>query len=263
VAKMPRYEKLRNMQLRGFQKKVLRAVGPPRRSRLWTFLNSAFVIWCLSAILLTVGGGYITNHQQCMRDADQIIDRRSHLALELFSRRAAFATRVSEAKTLQPPFLPGKQGSLYSDLSGIPYGEVEKEFLLLIKRIEQEEFPDAAMRDAQVSWLDFNSSRVDREFEKAQQSSLSFKPDEALKEFKITVELQSLYDDFNRDLDMLAYYYQPDCTILKTLGTALGYKPQIVRATISPLFSLPDTHAFLKEDVDQIEKRQREIGRRP
>lgn len=198
-----------------------------------------------------------------MRDADQIIDRRSHLALELFSRRAAFATRVSEAKTSQPPFYPGKQGSLYPDLSGIPYGEVEKEFLLLIMRIEKEELPDAEMQNAQIRWLDFNSARVDREFDKAQQSSLSVKPDDTLKSFKTTVELQSLYDVFNRDLDVLAFFYQPDCTILKTLGVALGYKPMIVRATVSPMFLTPDTHTIFKDDMDQIDKREREIGQRP
>jgi hypothetical protein len=260
---MPRYEKLRNMQLRGFQNQVLGAVKQPKTGRLRSFFNSPFVIWCLSAILLTVGGGYITNHQQCMRDADHIIDRRSHLALEIFSRNAAFQTKVADAKTLQPPFFPGNQGSLYPDLSKISYGEVERELWSLNERIEMEELPDTKMQTAQVRWLDFNSSRVDREYEKFRQPLISTKPDEALKELKITVELQSLYDAFSRDLDMLAYYYQPDCTILKTLGTALGYKPQIVRASISTFFSLGDTYVILKDDMDQIDKKQREIGRRP
>jgi hypothetical protein len=260
---MPRYEKLRNARLRGFRKEVLGAVEPPKATRLWRFLNSAFVIWCLSAILLTVGGGYITNHQQCMRDADQIIDRRSHLASEIFGRNAAFATRVADAKTLEPPFFPGKQGSLYPDLSNIPYREVERELWSINDRIEREELPDIEMQNAQIRWLDVMSSRADREFEKFRQPSLPSKPDEALKEFKITVALQSLYDTFNRDLDMLAYFYRPDCTILKTLGTALGYKPQIVKASISPSFFLPDTRDILKDDIDQIDKRHLEIGRRP
>jgi hypothetical protein len=127
VARMPKYQKLRNARSRAFQRELLQRIDQPKPSRLWTFLNSALFIWFLSASLLTVGGGYITNHQQCMRDADQIINRRTHLTSEIFARNAAFAASVADAKKLQPPFLPGKQGSLYPDLSNIPYGEVERE----------------------------------------------------------------------------------------------------------------------------------------
>jgi hypothetical protein len=112
--------------------------------------------------------------------------------------------------------------------------------------------------DAQLRWLNYNSSRVDREYERFRDgSSPSLKDDEALQQFKTTVELQGLYDRFSADLDALAYSYQPDCTILKTLGAALGYKARIVKAIVSQFFVLGDTHTILHEDIDDIEKRER------
>jgi hypothetical protein len=258
VARMPKYQKIRNARIRIFQRELLERVDQPRSNRIWTFLNSALFIWFLSASLLTVGGGYITNHQQCIRDADQFISRRAHLVSELSSRKATFAASVASAKRLQPPFLPGKPGSLFPDLANALYGEVEKEFWMVIERVEWEELPDKRIAEAQMRWLDYNSSRADREYERFRESVPSSKDDDALKEFKKTVELQTLYDKFNADLDTLAYFYQPDCTVLKTLGTALGYKPHIVKAFVSPLFFLGDTRTILQEDIDDIEKRQRQ-----
>jgi hypothetical protein len=257
VARMPKYQKLRNARSRAFQRELLQRIDP-KPNRLWIFLNSALFIWFLSAGLLTVGGGYITNHQQCMRDADQLTSRRAHLVSELLSRKAAFATSVANVKRLQPPFLPGKQGSLYPDLANVSYGEVEKEFWTIIERVEWEELPDKRIIDAQLRWLDYSSSRADREYERFRETSPFLKDDDTLKQFKKTVELQALCDRFSTDLDALAYSYQPDCTILKTLGAALGYKPRIVKAVVSPLFLLGDTHTILHEDIDDIEKLQRQ-----
>jgi hypothetical protein len=98
---------------------------------------------------------------------------------------------------------------------------------------------------------------VDREYERFRDGSPYLKNDEALNQFKTTVELQTLYDRFSTDLDALAYYYQPDCTVLKTLGTALGYKARIVKAAVSQFFVLGDTQTILFEDIDDIEKRER------
>jgi hypothetical protein len=255
---MPKYEKLRNARRRAFERELLQRPSEPKPSKLWTFLNSGLFIWFLSAALLTVGGGYITNHQQCMRDADQLVSRRAHLVSELFSRKAAFAASVASAKRLQPPFLPGKQGALFPDLANVSYGEIEREVWTIIERVEWEELPDKRMVDAQLRLLDYNSSRADREYERFRDDgSPSLKNDEALKQFKTTVELQALYNRFSTDLDALAYSYQPDCTILKTLGVALGYKARIVKAVVSQFFALGDTHTILQEDIDDIETRER------
>jgi hypothetical protein len=136
MRRMPKYEKIRNRRI------LERAKRETVRSRLWMLLNSGIFLWFLSAILLTIGGGYITNHQQCMRDADQIIDRRSRLNLELLSRNTSFASRVSAAKTFQPPFAPDKRGSVYADLANTSYSEVQRELWKLNEQIVKDELPE-------------------------------------------------------------------------------------------------------------------------
>jgi hypothetical protein len=125
---------------------------------------------------------------------------------------------------------------------------------MLNERVELEDLPDPQLMEAQVRWLNYNSSHADLEFEKSREPELSSKPNEALKELKTTVELQLLLDDFNRDLDTMAYFYEPDCTLLKTLGTAFGYKPRIAKGSVSPMFFVPDVRTILKNDMDQIDK---------
>lgn len=48
MAKMPKYEKIRNRLLRG--------KPAPKPNRIWVLINSGFVLWLLSALFLTLGG---------------------------------------------------------------------------------------------------------------------------------------------------------------------------------------------------------------
>ncbi|MGY3589029.1 hypothetical protein ACVIGB_002015 [Bradyrhizobium sp. USDA 4341] len=232
----------------------------PKANKFWVVVNSGIFLWFLSACLVTVGGGYITNHQQCMRDADQLISRRVQLVTELRSRRLAFSSSVANLKKVQPPFGPGKQGSIHSDLAALSFADVQSEYWKVIERINFDRLPDSRVMDAQIRWLHLDSSRADKEYERFREPAVSppTKPDEALKVFKKTVELQLLRDTFESDLDALAYSYEPDCTVSRTLGTALGYKPRIVRAAVSPMFELGDTSIILQEDIEAMDKREKQ-----
>src|SRR5215469_1400068 len=83
-----------------FQQRLLAAVEKPERNRLLAVINSAFFLWVMSALLLSIGGSYITNHKQCLDDAEKVIERRSHLSQELFFRGGALADRMAKAKTV-------------------------------------------------------------------------------------------------------------------------------------------------------------------
>ena len=91
----------RQKRERNFQQRVLNAVEAPKRNRFLAVINSAFFLWCISALFLTVGGGYLTNHQQCVREADQLIERRSLLTQELYGRQLAFS-RCYSACNIDP-----------------------------------------------------------------------------------------------------------------------------------------------------------------
>lgn len=69
-----------------FQSRVLAALDKPKEGRLWALLNRPFTLWCLSLILLSVGGSYFTTYTQCERDADTQIERFSKIEHEAVER---------------------------------------------------------------------------------------------------------------------------------------------------------------------------------
>jgi hypothetical protein len=135
-----------------------------KRSRFLAVINSPFFLWVISALLLSIGGSYITNHKQCLDDAEKIIERRNHLGQELLVREGALAARVAKAKTLQeankelstvlrPPSPAADQdnpGSIFTDLSARNYVELQAEFETLTSRIKYAKFPDANISERRL-----------------------------------------------------------------------------------------------------------------
>jgi hypothetical protein len=236
VAKMPKYEKIRNRRERIVSKAL---ASGSRKNVLFAVINSAFFLWCLSALLLTIGGGYITNHQQCMRDADQLVERRNMVSKELSGRLSAFFAALEAATTLkQLPVSPSASGSAVSELSKLSYFDVQQEWWKILSRTEYDELPYTSIRNTQIDWLKFNHDQAHKSFEEAQLpvDGKARKLDPTL-EFRFRKLHRRLFvglESFQYDIDRLAYYYEPNCTPLRTFAVALGYKPQIVRARVSP-----------------------------
>jgi len=251
---MPKYEMLRNKRERAFQELLL--TSAPKRNVGLAIINSGFFIWFLSAVLLTVGGGYVTNHQQCMREADQLIERRNLISQEMFGRQLAFSVTLENATTLQKlPSGPTAAGSAVPEFSKTTYFDVQQEFLKVLSRIEYEELPDSSISSAQRAWSEFNSEQADRlgdEFNKPLDGKpTKIDPNFELSSRKLYSRLFNDFASFQHDIDTYAYYFHADCTPLKTLGVALGYKPQIVVGSVSPIF---ESGAIKNTFADAIER---------
>jgi hypothetical protein len=234
---MPENEFLRRKREHEFQRRVLAAIEKPKRNRFFVIINSAAFIWLASVFVITIGGGYITNHKQCMDDAEKIIERRSHLSLEMRGREGAYLTRVSDAKTIQDAStFPDKRGSIYTDLSATAYPEVRVEYLLLTRRVRYAEIHDPNMPMEISAWGHFqtvHNKKRDEEFE----ASSPDKKSRALKFQKLIAELLFTQQSYERTLDNFAYIFVPDCSVLNTAATALGYRPPIVFGAPSPLLA--------------------------
>jgi hypothetical protein len=257
VARMSKYEKIRNKRERTFQNKLL---AVPKRSRIGIVINSAFFIWCISALFLTLGGGYVTNHQQCMREADQLIERKKLVSQEGAGRRLAFSIALESATTPRKlPSTPTNAGSVVPEFAKMSYFDVQLELSKLLGRIEYEELPDSSLRKARAEWSEFNGQQADRLFDEFQKPIEDGKPPKVdptheLKSRKLYSQLFNNFASFLNDIDTYAYYFQPDCTALKTLGVALGYKPQIVLASLSPLFNDGTTKDTFAEAIEGFNK---------
>ncbi|KJC49094.1 hypothetical protein UP09_07635 [Bradyrhizobium sp. LTSP885] len=258
---MPKYEKIRNRMLR---ERLAKPVEP-KKSKLWAFINSGIVLWLLSALLLSVGGGYVTNHAQCMKEAEQLINRQSMFIQELYGRELAFKTTVDDAKTVQKiPFLPGSDGSIWPELAKLQYLQVLQEFGLLNGRVAYDDLPDDFIAKARAKWIEFNiakQNKISENFDKSQLPGPQPKTDPAVffKFRKLLGQLQFEDQSFQHDLNAVAYYFEPNCTVVNTFFLALGYKPQIMAARVSPVYKEETFKQIFKDAIARISALQSEL----
>ena len=89
----------RQKREREFQSKVLARLEPEKNTFL-KYANMPFVLWLLSAIILSLGGAYFTGYQQCIKDATDLGEKYNQLSRELFQRNDAIASIVENAKLM-------------------------------------------------------------------------------------------------------------------------------------------------------------------
>ncbi len=225
---MPASDFRRQRREREFQERVLEALEKPKKNRLIAVVNSGFFLWLLTAILVTLGGGYITNHQQCMRDADQIIARKNHLQQEILARQPMQLELVEKAQTLDQ--LPGgreMQGALLSDLSKVSFLELRQELETLDRRVTYDHLDDPLIEKIEVASIPLVGPP---------QQLLT--DQDKLRLRKLQMKQQIEYDTFRLVLDRYAYFFEPSCGMWNTLMTALGYRVAIVSASVSAVYSL-------------------------
>jgi len=118
----------------------LAAVEKPVQSVAIRVANSPLFIWFLSALLLTVGGGYLTHSQQCSREALQIKEQYYRLTLEIYRRQQDIVSAVEEATTIQE--LRGRLNNLpfvYAELRYRTLRDLQRELRAITARFEVSE----------------------------------------------------------------------------------------------------------------------------
>jgi hypothetical protein len=253
VARMPKYEQIRNRMLR--EKHAPKAAGFWKG--LWAVLNAGFVLWLLSAAFLTLGVGYFTNHAQCMRDANQMIERRLMLGEELMGRNYAFSQRVEGATNVKAvPFLPDLTGSTTPELAKVPYLTVLNRFGLIDGRVVYDDLPDDFVAKAKSLWAQIEIERqkkMDENFKKTLEGQKRNQDPVAFFNFrKLLAEVQFEQMHFEHELSALAYTFQPNCTPSALVFFALGYQPRILEAVPSPLFGNESIKSILREHIKRI-----------
>jgi hypothetical protein len=66
---------------------AIKELKPQKKFWLFALINSAFFLWLLTALFVTTGGTYISKRLECMKDAQDAVDRYNLLYDELGSRR--------------------------------------------------------------------------------------------------------------------------------------------------------------------------------
>ncbi|MGA2895171.1 MAG: hypothetical protein ABSE22_20090 [Xanthobacteraceae bacterium] len=251
-------EFLRQKREREFQARLLAAVEKPKRRTFWELLNSGFVLWLLSVVLLSVGGGYISNHQQCMKDADTIIAQRFPLQEEIIGRQAVFLTAVQNTKHFQeapahPDELsPSTRGSSYSFYSNASYLEVMDHFSNWKRRIDRDEFPDPRFNSEGLRQLEgiLFSRRYALIFPTGKESEDEL--NNLLLRRRLAAQVMREDSDFHLTLDN-AHTYRTSCSPYNTVMEAMGYEMKIVVAYVPSSIHLDSFISALTYEKDRIE----------
>jgi hypothetical protein len=199
-----------------------------------------------------------------MREADQLIDRRDRVSREIYARRLAFNDTVANAKTVeQLVIVPTTKGSVYPDLEKRPYYELEQELRKLGFRIEYDDLLDDPVTRARDEMHIILSEYVDKADEL--QGPISSKNpskvelDKFLQQRKLISLLLAEQTDFDRTFETYAFSFKPDCTIPKTLETALGNRPDIVRAIIDAHYDSSDISETMMKHLEKAKVIQKQI----
>ena len=236
--------------------RVLAAVERPKRGRLLAIINSSFFIWLMSVLLLTIGGSYITNHKQCLDDAEKIISRRDHLEQELHSRQADYHRHVTEAKTYQEAFsmLQDKGGSIFTDLAPLSYSEVEGELLTLTKRTRYAEFHDPDIINFVRERNNLINDYATKFHIMPPRGSADNDDYEAhsLKLQKLHAKVFFALQTFEYAMDTFVDF-RPDCSVAKTAAMAFGARVPIVFADFDDGPILQILKLAIK-DIEQAQK---------
>ncbi|MEW6450044.1 MAG: hypothetical protein AB1490_05310 [Pseudomonadota bacterium] len=91
----------RQKRERGFQQQVLAALDKPKANRLLAILNSAFFLWIMTAIFLTVGGAFFTAAQQCSIEANKQADLYSDLTSQIIYRGSRIREMIEQASNIE------------------------------------------------------------------------------------------------------------------------------------------------------------------
>jgi hypothetical protein len=95
-----------------FRRRLLAALEKPPTHRLYRAINSPFILWLLSALLITIGGAYLSNHRTCVEGAQKDIVLYERLASEIFYRRLRLLRLANTSGTIIDCARHPKTGSL-------------------------------------------------------------------------------------------------------------------------------------------------------
>jgi len=96
---MPKYEKIRNKRMGLFRRRDPEKPSEPP-SRLWTFLNSSFGLWVLTATFGSLVAATYSSLQVCIKDADDRVAKYSRLQSEIQSRQSEILEAINRAESI-------------------------------------------------------------------------------------------------------------------------------------------------------------------
>jgi hypothetical protein len=216
-------ELLRNKREREFQARILAAVDKPKQSHIITIINSPFVLWALSAILVSATAAYLTASIGCTAEAERLLETHDKITSELAGRYRQMRRGILAAKSFEEALnfvdeLPSKSSKEFSNRS-------TSSLWAQARRIEQKSYetnkpvdPDTRILDR---WEHLNDIFLSDK--PASQMLLSYGGIEHMQELARDDEVARMQDKAH------SFYLEPDCSQWQIVLRMIGFSPAILR----------------------------------
>lgn len=83
-----------------FKRRVLAALEKPPKRKIFAVINSGLFLWFLTLLVVTAGGALLTSRQQCLKEADEAIERDTRVQREIFQRELKIKQIITAAPTI-------------------------------------------------------------------------------------------------------------------------------------------------------------------
>ncbi len=216
MSKMPKYEKLRS------RRRIPTLLEEPP-NRIIAILNSAFFIWLVSAVFVTVGGSYFSGIQKCTADAEGIIDRYDLLESEYYSREYYYYGAVLSANTIEDlAKSKGEYKSSYSEFQTKDYHEIQREIDSILHRIPPMSKDDLKIAREQYPYF-VNESLAQYLISYADELKMPYALDRMKKAVKDKV----------RSVDKPLFVLRSNCSPRAVFGQLFYGERDVVRGTLA------------------------------
>ena len=224
--RLSRDSRLREKREREFQTRVLAALETLARPRRVGILNRPFVLWMLSAVILSFGGWAYGAYHQCITEARAISAIYAMYGYEIFYRQDEILQNVNDATTVSG-LRKALQKKTYfnSDLKDKPIAELLPIYREAYLRIDRSALDSTAER-AMMSSSGF--ARFNVVFDGHVPSDMKDTELSDLKQFALFFSLAHLTDFVQR----VGAVYDYVCTPHTIWRIALGGSPVLVRVRV-------------------------------
>lgn len=119
-----------------FRQRVLAAIEKPPKSRLLAIVNSSLFLWVLTLLVVTTGGTALTSYQQCVKEADEAIERNTRVQREIFQRELRIKQILLGASSVADMRTQMKQpNSYYPEFAGFPTQLLKESNLAFLQKV--------------------------------------------------------------------------------------------------------------------------------
>lgn len=119
-----------------FKRRVLAAIEQPPKGKFLAIVNSSLFLWFLTLLVITAGGASLTSYQQCLKEAEEAIERDTKVRREIFQRELKIKQIILGSSSVADMRTQLKQpNAYYPEFAGFPSQLLRESTLAFLQKV--------------------------------------------------------------------------------------------------------------------------------